>query len=164
MNSFLFGCAVTCLSTAVLAQTGNPPSQNETRSPVAHDTRALEDLMAQQQTHHLKLWFAGLQNFWELAAYEFDKLKLGLDETAKISPTFNNAPVAQLVDAMNRRELLEVANAIAARDRETFIPAFDRMTAACNACHQETGRGFIVMRRPATAPYSNQLLTPMQPR
>jgi hypothetical protein len=38
----------------------------------------LGEFMTATQLRHAKLWFAGKQNNWDLAAYEIDEIKEGL--------------------------------------------------------------------------------------
>ena len=54
----------------------------------------------------------------------------------------------------------DVEKAIKARDGKAFAGAFDKLTAACNACHQAANRGFIVIQRPAASPFPNQSFAP----
>jgi hypothetical protein len=56
--------------------------------------------------------------------------------------------------------LPDVKSAIDARDGGKFAAAFDKLTAACNACHQAANHAFIVIQRPTTSPYTNQSYTP----
>ena len=36
------------------------------------------------QTHHAKLWFAGLNNNWKLAEYEIDEIKERFEQAQEI--------------------------------------------------------------------------------
>jgi hypothetical protein len=56
--------------------------------------------------------------------------------------------------------LPDLKRTIDARDGTKFAAAFDKLTAACNACHQATKHEFIVIQRPTSSPYSNQSFTP----
>ena len=56
--------------------------------------------------------------------------------------------------------LPDLKAAIDARDSKKFAAAFDKLTGACNACHQATKHEFIVIQRPTSSPYSNQSFTP----
>jgi hypothetical protein len=49
-----------------------------------------------------------------------------------------------------------------ARDFAKFTGAFDKLTAACNACHEAANRGFIVIQRPATSAFPNQSFAPQR--
>ena len=45
--------------------------------------------------------------------------------------------------------------AIEAKDGR-FAKGFNELTAACNACHEGIGRGFIVIQVPTASPFSDQ--------
>ena len=45
--------------------------------------------------------------------------------------------------------------AIEAKDSAGFVKGFNALTAACNACHQGIGRGFVVIQVPAVSPFSD---------
>ena len=50
--------------------------------------------------------------------------------------------------------------AIKAKDRTRFAAAYDRLTAACNTCHQSANRPFIVIQRPSSSAFPNQSFAP----
>ena len=57
----------------------------------------LGEIMTLTQMRHLKLWFAGAQKNWDLAAYELDELQEGFDDAIKYFPTHDGLPVGQMV-------------------------------------------------------------------
>jgi hypothetical protein len=57
----------------------------------------LGQFMTATQLRHAKLWFAGKQNNWDLAAYEIDEIKEGLEDAARLHPTFDGVPVAAMI-------------------------------------------------------------------
>jgi hypothetical protein len=118
------------------------------------------EIMMFQQLRHAKLWFAGQMNNWPLAAYEVKELREGFETVAKYYPTFNDVPLAQMIDAIRETNFAELDKAIAERDRGKFSRAFDGLTQACNACHQGNDLGFIAIRRPTAPPFSNQSFEP----
>jgi hypothetical protein len=120
----------------------------------------LGEIMSLQQMRHSKLWFAGNARNWALAGYELDELKEGFDDAAKLFPMINDVSIAQAISAITSVQLPELGNSISARDRAKFSSAFDKLTATCNACHQTTNHGFIVIQRPTALPYTNQSFTP----
>jgi len=120
----------------------------------------LGEIMSLQQMRHAKLWFAGKARNWELAGYEFDELKEGFDDVAKLFPTVSDVSLRQVIGAINDKELADLAKAIEAHDLGKFTSSFDRLTAACNACHQTTKHPFIVIQRPTSLPYTNQSFAP----
>jgi hypothetical protein len=120
----------------------------------------LGEIMSLQQMRHSKLWFAGNARNWDLAGYESDELKEGFEEVAKLFPTVNDVSVAPVFNGINDKELSDLGKAIAAHDFGKFLRGFDRLTAACNACHQTTKYPFIVIQRPTSLPYTNQSFAP----
>lgn len=120
----------------------------------------LGEIMSLQQMRHLKLWFAGQAKNWPLADYEIDELEEGFDDVIKFFPVKDDMQIAQMVVSTVRPILPEVKKAIDARDEAKFAAAFDKLTAACNTCHQAANHAFIVIQRPTTSPYTNQSFAP----
>ena len=114
--------------------------------------------MSAQQMRHAKLWFAGESANWRLASYEVDELREGFDDVVKYHPTLEDShlPVSRLVPTIVLGSLNEVGAAVQAQDKARFEVAFDKLTAACNSCHQATNFGFNVVKRPSEPPFSNQ--------
>lgn len=113
------------------------------------------EIMALQQMRHIKLWFAGSGANWPLADYEIDELKEGFDDVNQVlgGDTVENA-VGSRIAAIER--------AVEAKDRAAFTSAFDTLTAGCNSCHHLLDRAFIVIQRPTSLPYSDQLFAPQK--
>ena len=120
----------------------------------------LGEIMSLQQMRHLKLWFAGAAKNWPLADYELDELKEGFDDVMKFFPVKDDMKIGDMAQSTAVPVLDDVKKAIDARDGGKFAAAFDKLTAACNACHQSSNHGFIVIQRPTSQPYSNQSFTP----
>jgi cytochrome c556 len=99
---------------------------------------------------HTKLWFAGRGGNWSLADYEIDALQDGFDD---LNQQFGGDTVEKAVGA----PLAAVEKAIERKDRAAFASAFDQLTAGCNSCHRSLDHAFIVIRRPTSLPYSDQL-------
>jgi len=119
----------------------------------------LGELMSLQQMRHVKLWFAGQAENWELAAYELDELGEGFDDVVKFHPTHKDSPVAPK-DAIPRivtEPLTELRTVVDRKDVRAFAQAYDALTAACNNCHRATNFGFNAVQTPATNPYPNQV-------
>src|SRR5499427_4595121 len=120
----------------------------------------LGEIMSLQQMRHLKLWLAGAAKNWPLADYELDELKEGFDDVIKFFPVKDDVPIGQMAGSTAVPVLPEVKSAIEARDGAKFAAAFDKLTAACNTCHQATNHPFIVIQRPTSSPYTNQSFAP----
>ena len=57
-------------------------------------------------------------------------------------------------------EVAALNKAIEAKNAKQFAAGFDKLTAACNACHQTSKKQFIAIQRPAANPYANQSFAP----
>jgi len=120
----------------------------------------LVEFMITVQSHHLKLWLAGSAQNWDLADYQVDELKELLEEISRRVPTYKEVPVGQMIEAATMPPLGEIEAAIKAHDSAKFAASFDRLTGACNICHEAANRGFIVIQRPLTSSFPNQSFAP----
>lgn len=130
------------------------PSEPKVYSP------GVAEIMIATQVRHAKLWLAGEARNWELADYEIDELKEGLEDIVKYFPTYKDMPVGKMIEATAMPPIAEVEAAVKAKDRAKFTAAFDKLTAACNTCHQSANRPFIVIQRPASSTFPNQSFAP----
>ena len=117
----------------------------------------LADIMTAVQFRHSKLWTAGQQKNWELAGYELELVKASLNEAIAL---YTDIPVDNIT--MIDPPIRSMEKAIDARNGVAFGKAFGELTAGCNACHQSTGRGFIVMTVPTASSFGNQSFAPRE--
>jgi hypothetical protein len=96
----------------------------------------LIEFMTFTQIRHAKLWLAGSAGNWELADFEIDELKEGLENAAKHVPDYKGMPVGKMIETIAMAPIDEVEQTIKAKDRVKFTVAYDKLTAACNSCHQ----------------------------
>jgi hypothetical protein len=120
----------------------------------------LGEFMTATQLRHAKLWFAGKQNNWDLAAYEIDEIKEGLEDVQKQFPTHDGIPVADMIKTIISPAIEELEKAVGAKSSAKFTVAFDKLTSACNACHAGANKPFIRIQRPIVPPLSNQDFAP----
>ena len=123
-------------------------------------TPGLVEFMMSVQSHHAKLWLAGNGRNWDLADYQVDELKELLEEIAKRVPKYRDVPVGQMIESVTMPPIGDIEAAIKARDGAKFAAAFERLTVACNGCHEAANRGYIVIQRPATSSFPNQSFAP----
>jgi len=116
---------------------------------------SLGDIMGAVQLRHFKLWFAGKLRNWPLAAYELGQIRASFEDAATLYPGIPVTDVATVA-----KPLQSIGDAIEAKDGTGFAGAFNDLTAACNACHQSIGRGFIAIQVPTASPFSNQSFSP----
>jgi hypothetical protein len=150
-----FGCLL--LPFAVHAQT---PAPTPATPPPAAAPKVyipgLEQFMNVILIEHNKLWFAANARNWELAAYELGEIKEVMGDVQEVVPTFKNLPLDKMLDAVITKEIVDLEKAIDAKDFKKFAGAYDKLNAACNACHQGTENGFVVIQRPTLPAFTNQ--------
>ncbi|WP_439399263.1 hypothetical protein ACRQ5Q_17865 [Bradyrhizobium sp. PMVTL-01] len=120
----------------------------------------LGEFMTATQLRHAKLWFAGEQNNWDLAAYEIDEIKEGLEDAARLFPTHDGIPVAEMIKTIIDPRIEELEKAVTAQSSTKFTAAFDELTSGCNSCHAGASKPFIRIQRPIASPLTNQNFAP----
>ena len=159
--------AVTLFPPAVGAQTPAPsPAEEVPKETVKDAAKAyvpgLEQFMNLILIEHNKLWYAAKGRNWPLAAYELGEIKEIMGDVQDFVPTFKSLPLADMLDAVITKEIAGLEKAIEAKDFKTFAAGYDKLTAACNACHHGTENGFIVIQRPSLPALTNQDYRPHQ--
>lgn len=116
----------------------------------------LEQFMNVILTEHNKLWFAAKARNWPLAAYELGEIKEVMGDVMDFVPVFKNLPLAQMMDAVVTKEIVDLEHAVEAKDFRKFASAYDNLNKACNACHAGTENEFVVIKRPTQPAFTNQ--------
>ncbi len=136
----------------------------ESRPEGSHEAKSytpgIEQFMNVIQSEHAKLWFAGHTRNWELAAYQLGEIKEIMSDVEDLYPKFKDLPLGQMLDNVITGPIAALENAIDNKDAKAFAAGYGKLTEACNACHQATGNGFIVIRRPVEAAFPNQDFRP----
>jgi hypothetical protein len=104
------------------------------------------------QPHHYKLWLAGHNSNWKLAAYEADLLNGGFKRIEKYHAGSKTAQAVPMIYP----ELAAINKAIESKDRDKFDKEFVALTKMCNICHQATGYDFNVILVPSKSAFENQ--------
>jgi hypothetical protein len=120
----------------------------------------LGEFMTATQLRHAKLWFAGKDSNWDLAAYEIDEIKEGLEDAARLHPNFDGVPVADMIRSIINPRIEELERVITAKSLAKFVVAFDELTSSCNSCHAAANKPFIQIQRPTAPPLTNQNFSP----
>lgn len=163
MRQSLFASLVVfAVAGPLLASAQQPSSTNQSAGsansvvPKAY-VPGLEQFMNVILIEHNKLWFAAKARNWQLADYQLGEIKEIMGDIQDLVPTFKSLPLADMLDAVITKEIVEVEKAIEAKDYKAFVRGYDKLTQACNACHQGTGNGFIVVQRPTRPAFTNQV-------
>jgi hypothetical protein len=118
-------------------------------TPRAVFAPGLDDLMTMLiQPRHLKLYYAGAELNWELAAAESRELGSSFRRLASGIPKYLNRDVDRTVAAMIAPKMKAVDAAISAADAKQFLNAYAELTEACNACHIYMEHPFLVIKVP----------------
>lgn len=141
------------------AQSSAPPQSAET--PKVY-LPGLEVFMGTIQRQHEKLWFAARARNWPLADYQLGEMKEVMGVVQDLVPAYKNLPVKDMIDAVIVGPIAEMEQAIESKNYSLFVRSFDKITAACNSCHDGASRGFIRIRRPQRNVYSNQVFAPQK--
>ena len=152
--------AVALLPLTVNAQAPTSPAKDtpkEARKDVPKIyVPGLEQFMNLILIEHNKLWFAGKARNWPLAEYQLGEIKEIMGDVQDFVPTFRNLPLADMLDAVITKEIATLEKAIEGKDYKAFTVGYDKLTAACNACHQGTENSFVVIKRPTQPAFTNQ--------
>jgi hypothetical protein len=131
----------------------------ETKAPEPYVPGLGEFMTSAVQPHHIKIWMAGHADNWPLAEYEAKELRETFEDIAMYQGTWNNFPIAKLAETNLVPPLDEMDKAIKGKDEGAFKKAYDKVTAACNSCHQATGNEFVRVKTPSGADFPDQDFT-----
>lgn len=110
-------------------------------------TPRLNSLMILTQLGHFKLWYAGAVQNWPLANYELTQIRANIVDAKRLYPNNSRSDMSMMNPAAE-----ELSKCIEAKDSAKFIQSFNKLTNACNNCHQASGVGFIQIRVPRLSP------------
>ena len=165
--------AVAAACIFVLTKADGAPPTTETTVPAAAPANlppeeqklGFDDLMTLLvQPRHLKVFYAGTQKNWELAAAESRNLRGALSRISQSIPKYLNLGVQETTTSLFTPSLTALDAAIASADLKRFTAAYSDLTAACNACHVYLERPYIVIKVPETTAadtYPNQDFRPL---
>lgn len=121
----------------------------------------LGNIMGMVQLRHSKIWFAGEQANWPLAAYELHELEEDFEDVEKFHPIHggDRLPLGQMAAQLPKPAFTMLKQAINSGDRAGFAAGFDALTSSCNICHASANVAFNVIQRPASSLLSNQDFT-----
>ena len=137
-------------------QAADPPVGAEPRLSLADHMTLLV------QPRHLKVGLAGRERNWEYLKHGIHELEEALEHAGKAVPKWRDLDIAALIKGATEAPIEAVEAAIEKKDGTAFDAAYQRLTDACNACHQSTKVGMIVIQVPkGPSPFLNQDLRPV---
>jgi len=123
-------------------------------------TPGIEQFMNVIQNEHAKLWYAASARNWELAAYQLGEIKEIMSDVEDLYPKFKDLPLGKMLDDVITGPIDDAEKTLDGKDFGKFSVAYGKLTDACNACHQATGMGFVVIQRPSGPAFPNQDFRP----
>ena len=110
------------------------------------------EMMSSIQAHHSKLWFAGKNNNWQLAAFEVKELNEIIEDIEIYQKDrVETAKIKMVLPAIN-----VLKKSIKKQDFKYFEKDFSQLTNDCNKCHQLTDFGYNKVKIPNSSPFTNQ--------
>jgi hypothetical protein len=157
--------AVLLLPLTAAAQAPPPVSAPPAATPAAEVASktyipGIEQFMNVIQSEHAKLWFAAGVRNWQLAAYQLGEIKEIMSDVEDLYPKFKDLPLGKMLDDVITGPIAELEKALDKKDAKAFAAGYNKLTDACNACHQATGNGFIVIQIPVAPAFPNQEFRP----
>ncbi|HSU28391.1 MAG TPA: hypothetical protein VLJ68_08415, partial [Chitinophagaceae bacterium] len=116
------------------------------------------EMMSSIQTHHAKLWFAGINSNWKLADFEIHEIQESLADIQK----FNTERTEVKTIGMINPAIDSVSKAILQQNLQQFTNSYMLLTNTCNSCHKATEHEFNVVTIPSALPVVNQDFKPAQ--
>ncbi|MCC5834875.1 MAG: hypothetical protein JJU20_09105 [Opitutales bacterium] len=116
--------------------------------------------MNQLQTWMDKLYFSGTAENWPLADFYLHEIEETAEAMMMANLVKNEQPLTPLIESMMMPVVDDLEAVVDAADAEGFLRHYDMLINACNACHANTGYGYIQMQRPERPAFSNQRFEP----
>ncbi len=120
----------------------------------------LGEFMSSIQLHHEKLWFAGKNANWKLAAFEINEIR---EDLTDINRYCSDRPETHFMP-MIIPPLDSLTKYIQQENSSSFKQGYLILTNTCNSCHQATKHEFNVIRVPATSSFPDQDFEPGTPK
>lgn len=129
---------------------GTAPAQQAAAYQSQGFNPGFDDLMTMLvQPRHTKLFYAGKEKNWELAAAEARDLRQSFGRIVATIPNYQGSNVDEATGGFLVPGLDAVDAAVAAADPVAFAAAYKKLTDGCNACHTYMEHPFVVIKVPA---------------
>jgi hypothetical protein len=151
-------CLATIIGTPVEA------ADPDTPPPATGYLPSISDFMiATIQPRHIRLWLSAQARNWKFAGYELGNLKGAFNRLGRAHPVAGDLPLQDMIGSVTQQPFADLEQAIRSKDQAAFGQAYSDLTSGCNACHQATNHGVIVIRVPQGVSNFDLDLTPTTP-
>ncbi len=146
-----------CLCLALLTQATSARSDAPATLNAMSYLPSISDFMiATIQPRHVRLWVAARSGDWSFAAYELGNLRGAFDRLGRAHPVEHEIPLQEMISSVTSQPFEDMHKAIESKDMAVFVKAYGDLTSACNACHEATNHGVVVIRAPTDSSISDQ--------
>ena len=83
-------------------------------------------------------------------------LKGAFDRLGRAHPVEHEIPLQEMISSVTSQPFEDMHEAIESKDRVAFSKAYGDLTSVCNACHEATNHGVVVIRVPTDSSTSDQ--------
>ncbi|WP_027003724.1 hypothetical protein [Hugenholtzia roseola] len=142
---------------AVASPKENEPKENE---PKENEHYELAKAMGYMQRFAEKIYWAGKEKNWELAAFYVHEAEETAEEIIAHKPIKNEKEIAPLVAQMFIPALEGLEEGIKAQDALLFGQKYQTLIQTCNACHAASGYGIIKLQVPTQNSFPSQVFAP----
>jgi hypothetical protein len=153
-------CLAAMIGTPVAAADPDTPQP----PPATGYLPSISDFMiATIQPRHIRLWLSAQARNWKFAGYELGNLKGAFNRLGRAHPVADDIPLQDMIGSVTQQPFADLEQAIKSKDQAAFSKAYSDLTSGCNACHQATNHGVIVIKVPQGASVFDLDLTPTTP-
>ena len=118
--------------------------------------QGLGSIMLDIQARHTKLYYAGSNENWELAAFVLSEMKESFKDITRYHRSHDEVNLNKLTNKIMIPSIDDLNSVIAKGDLDSFNSGFEQLTVSCNKCHSVAKHSFIKIRKPLTGDFLNQ--------
>jgi hypothetical protein len=145
------------ITSLALAQGSTPAEHASAAAKATNYLPSISDFMiATIQPRHVGLWVAAHNKDWPFAAYELGNLKGAFGRLGQAHPMEHEIRLQDMISSVTAQPFENLRKAILTKEATAFDKAYGDLTSACNACHQGTNHGVVVIRAPTDSSLSDQ--------
>jgi hypothetical protein len=113
-------------------------------------------VMSHIQRHANKLYFAGQNENWPLAAFYVHELEESMEEVEDGHIEEDGINISKLMKSIGLPALKTMEEAVEGKNKAAFTSAYTNLVSNCNTCHQSAAHPYIVIINPTTPALDNQ--------
>jgi hypothetical protein len=103
--------------------------------------------------HFNNLWFAAQRGNWPLAKFYLDETRSHLRWAVRVIPVRKDSlgreiQLADILESLENADFKRLEEALAAKDRERFVAAYELTLTGCYACHQASDKAYLTLKVP----------------